>query len=910
MPRFDSTTGRRSLIVVIPLLFILAAAAQAAPLFSAPFVPFDTGHGPHAVAIRDVNGDGRPDLVVACAASDVVSVLLGNGDGSFGADAEFATGHIPNSLAVGDLNGDGRLDLVTANADSLTNTVSVLLGNGDGTFAPRTDFSTGHAPFSVAIADFDRDGKLDLVTANADSNSNSVSVLLGNGDGTFAPKATYDAGFLAVSVAVADFNHDGKADLAVVNASGVLEMLGNGDGTFEDLAEYTAGIAPLAVATGDVNGDGRPDMVVANSGSNTLSVLIQTASGQFTTSNYATGLNPQFVAIGDLNGDGLPDLAVADQDPNSVSVLLGFGGGGFGSRMKFHTGTNPYALAIGDLDGDGKVDLAVANAGATVAVLFGNGNGTFGSNLEFATGSAPVSVAAGDVNGDGHSDLAVGNQASNSVSVLLGNGNGTFGPKTDFTNLGGQGAITSSVAIADFNGDARPDLAVCGSNVTVMLGHGDGTFAAPSNLGGSSDRVATADLNGDGRLDLAVSTGSGVFVRLGNGDGTFGTGATYGTGAGSRSVEIADLNGDGRPDLVTANEDPGVNTVSVLLGNGDGTFGPKADFGTGSRPYAVAIGDLNGDGRPDLVTANSGFSLGHTVSVLLGNGDGTFGPNTEFETGSYPIAVVIGDLDGDGRPDLAVVNREPNTVSVLLGNGDGTFRTKRDFGVGTIPYALAIGDFNGDGQPDLAVANSGSNSVTVLLHSPDQAVPTLLAQFDATSVPSGIELRWSFGDASRVSSAMVERAAETTGPWTRITPELRHDRTATTALDRTADPGRTYFYRLQVTLVNGSHVTFGPVASTVSAWVGETAVNFVAPNPTRAGSQIQYTVSRGGHVRLELTDVAGRAVTALFDGNRAPGHFQLAWDGTNHGTPLAAGLYFIRLSAPDRIVTTKIVRVR
>ena len=185
----------------------------------------------------------------------------------------------------------------------------------------------------------------------------------------------------------------------------------------------------------------------------------------------------------------------------------------------------------------------------------------------------------------------------------------------------------------------------------------------------------------------------------------------YATSSNPRSVAIGDLDADGTLDLVIANSFS--NTVSVLLGNGDGTFQTRQDFAASNGPQSVAIGDLNGDGMPDLVVANSGFS---TVSVLLGNGDGTFQTRQDFATGSRPSSVAIGDLDGDGTPDLAVTNESSNTVSVLLGNGDGTFQTRQDFSIGSIPVSVAIGDLNGDGTPDIAVANLLSDTVSVLLY--------------------------------------------------------------------------------------------------------------------------------------------------------------------------------------------------
>jgi len=946
----DRPASTRPALALTLLLFALAAPVHAdQQLFSAPFLGFDTGSASRSIAISDLNADGRLDLVTANAASASISVLLGNAAGTFGPKTDFGTGLDPNSVAIADLNADGRPDVVTANADSNANTVSVLLGNGDGTFGRKTDFGTGSTPGSVAIADLNGDGRPDVVTANIGYHGadNTVSVLLGIGDGTFGPRTEYDAGAgltctvvvdrsgsyvscpgYFLSVAITDLDADGRVDVAVVNSNSnrVSVLLGNGDGTLRSMTDFVTGGTPSSVAIGDLNADGTPDLAVTNYSSSTVSVLPGLGNGLFGgKTDFATGASPLSVAIGALDADGRLDLAVVEA-AHTVSVLVA-NGNTFRPRSTFHTGANPYSVAIADLDADGRPDLAVAGGPTSsglrgsVSVLRGNGDGTFGTNAEFATGISPLSVAASDLNADGRADLVVANSVSATVSVLLGNGNGTFGPRTDYSTRTNLGSGANSVGISDLNGDGRLDLVVADEDratnlVLVLLGNGDGTFGQKTGYGTGVNpaALAIADLNADGRPDVVTADNepSQMSVLLGNGNGGFDSRTDYATGSEPQSVAIADLNADGRPDAVTADDGPGVNKVSVFLGKGDGTFLPKRDFATGSRPDCVAIVDLNADGRPDIVTANSGFGIGSTVSVLPGNGDGTFGPGTEFGVGAYPVAVAIGDLDGDGRSDLAVANRSSNTVSVLRGRGDGTFGPKTDFGTGNIPYSLAIADFNGDGRPDLAVTNADlnvANTVSVLLNTGDHVTATLQAQFDATPGSDGITLAWSFGEPSRVASSTVERAPNASGPWASITPELRHDGDVTVALDRATDSGRTYFYRLDVRLVDGSSITFGPIASTRNASIGESAVNVLAPNPAHTVSRIQYSVARAGHVRLEVTDVVGRVVMTLIDGVQLSGRFQIAWDGTNRGARLPAGLYFVRLTAPDRTVASRITRL-
>jgi hypothetical protein len=528
-------------------------------------------------------------------------------------------------------------------------------------------------------------------------------------------------------LAVGDFNLDGKPDLVTANltTNNVSVVLGNGAGGFGSATNFGTGIGPVSVAVGDFNLDGSPDIATANSGSDNVSVLLGNGAGGFgAASDLSVGGRQYSIVVRDFNLDGKPDIAVSlsiagPPVSNNVSVLLGNGAGGFGAAANFATGAAPISLAAGDFNLDGKPDIAVANFSSNnISVLLGNGAGGFGAKADFGTGSSPQYVTVGDFNLDGKPDLAVANAGSSNVSVLLGNGTGSFGAKTDF----GTGTGPGSVAVGDFNLDGSPDIATANTSsnsVSVLLGNGMGSFGAKTDFTAetSPGYMVVGDFNLDGRPDLATANynSSNVSVLLDTCNGTpcsgtsFAPKTDFGVGTNPVSVAVGDVNMDGKLDLVTANYNS--NNVSVRLGAGAGGFGAATNFTVGTNPRAVAVGDFNLDGSPDIVAAN--FN-GNNVSVLPGNGAGGFGAKTDFAVGTNPVSVTMGDFNRDGKPDLAVANFNTNNVSVLAGNGMGSFGPATNFAAGTNPYSVVTGDFNLDGKSDLAVSNFSTGKVSVL----------------------------------------------------------------------------------------------------------------------------------------------------------------------------------------------------
>ncbi len=403
--------------------------------------------------------------------------------------ASIGVGSGPIAEAVGDFNGDSHLDLAVANSND--NTVGVLLGRGDGTFAPQVTYPVGNSPQFVAVGDFNGDGHLDLAVANF--SDDTVSVLLGNGDGTFAPQVTYPVGYGPIAIAVGDFNGDGHLDLAVANYvdATVSVLLGNGDGTFAPQVTYPVGINPSSIAVGDFNGDGHLDLVTANNNGynpngngNTVSVLLGNGDGTFAPQvTYSVGRRPNAIAVGDFNGDGHLDLAVANLDDTTVSVLMGNGDGTFAPQVTYPVGNSPSSIAVGDFNGDGHPDLAVANASDnTVSVLMDNGDGTFAPQVTYPVGNTPLYVTVGDFNGDGHPNLTTANFGDNTVSVLLNNGNGTFSSNT--LQVNGQN-ISASEGLA-FSGDVANGTYSGSGTLSATINWGDGSPTTSGTITGTS----------------------------------------------------------------------------------------------------------------------------------------------------------------------------------------------------------------------------------------------------------------------------------------------------------------------------------------------------------------------------------------------------------------------------------------
>ncbi|HTU51809.1 MAG TPA: FG-GAP-like repeat-containing protein [Acidobacteriaceae bacterium] len=631
--------------------------------------------------------------------------------------------------------------------------------------APSANLTTGTVPQGVAAADFARTGWMGMVVTN--STGKNIKVFLGTGPNTYNTGTTYPTLCTdPTAVLATDINHDGYPDLVVACTSSatISVLINNGAGAFGTATTYALSGQPVALVAGDFVGNGYVDVASADSNGNVSVLLNTTGNGTFSASHVTLTGTLSGIAAGDFNKDGHLDLAVSDSANNTVHVLTNNGSGTFTQYGAYTTGagTKPSSIVAADFNQDGNMDVATSNAGTnTATILLGNGTGVLTVQAAQATGTDPIALATTDVNSDGYPDLVAFDEFSTStgaVAILLGNGNGTL-----------QVAQTSSQAflpgtqpaIADFNRDGKPDVAVVQQNAniasvllnnTLPTQYPDGrSFAAynpiSNGYGNFADSVAAGDFNRDGNLDVAVSylQDNDVQVLFGNGAGSFSSSATYPVGNQPYFIASGDLNGDGYPDLVVTNTNVNgaTGTISVLLNNKNGTFASAATYTVGKQPYQVAIGDVNGDGYPDLAVTNYGAN---TVTILFGSANGTFTVQpTTLATCGDPYGVAIGDFKHNGFPSVAVTCYSTSQLEIFPNNGNGTFGTPYIYTVYDSyssltpnPESLVVGDFNRDGKLDIVVGNSNANNISFFAGNGDNTFVDSMESAPSLNHPASI----------------------------------------------------------------------------------------------------------------------------------------------------------------------------
>jgi len=436
-------------VVVALMVFVLVKPmlANSVPTINNPLVPGQKAPGAAAFTLT-VNGTG------------FVSGATVYWNGNARTTTFVKSSQVTASITAADVATAGTANVTVGNpapGGGMSNVAHFqVVKNGYTTAYAKLDYNTDSSPQDATSADFNRDGKADLAVATG---NNTVSVLLGAGDGTFATHVEYPVPGHPIAIVSGDFNGDGKVDLATVDEfqSKISILLGNGDGTFGGHTEFATGNHPVWLATGDVNGDGFLDVVVADLNDGKISVLLGKGDGTFQThKDYACGNGVSGLAIGDFNNDGKLDVVTANNTDDTAAILLGNGDGSFQGPIAFPTSHLPNSVVVGDFNGDGNLDLAVGTSNKSVSVLLGVGNGTFQNHAEYTIGANSVVVGTADLNSDGRQDLIAADFNDNTISTLTGNADGTFKGRSVFpTGIGPAG-----IAVGDFNGNGKLDIAV------------------------------------------------------------------------------------------------------------------------------------------------------------------------------------------------------------------------------------------------------------------------------------------------------------------------------------------------------------------------------------------------------------------------------------------------------------------
>lgn len=715
---------------------------------------YATGGNAVFVAQGDLNRDGSPDLVVACPSTGAIDIFLGSAAGTFtqAAGPGVAANANPVSIAIGDFNGDGFADLAVANRGTNgvpgSGNITVFLANGTGGFKAGVPYPAGTGPVSIATADFNEDGILDL--AVADDADGGINILAGNGDGSFQPAEFARTGTNPRSIAVADYNGDGHADIAVADSNltgdgpgDIALLLGKGDGRFAAPARYPAGANPVSITAADLNGDGTPDIAAADPNNGSASVFLSNGDGTLKppVSYRVAGANA--ITSADFNGDGKADLAVVSGSGNQVTILMGYGNGTFRAARASTAGSGPNFVVAGDFNGDGRADLAVANATAgTISVLLGAApydvtmietglapagadNGRALMNKRNGAFSGPGTAPSSTVLSASPAPSRYGQAVTLTATVTPAGATGKVAFYDGATLLDTNAiAITTGTASfstsflstrahslrAVYTGDSTyaGSIGPLAQTVTTVSESGFAAATAVS-ISGTPSQMVTGDFNNDGKPDVAVVETTSISVFLGNGSGGF-QAPPKTTSITASYIAIGDFNGDGNADLAAITS----GTATILLGNGDGSFTSKgAEITDARQMFSLVVGDFNGDGNADIAIADGG------LTVHLGNGDGTFGPATTY-TVAQGSSIAAADFNGDNKVDLVVGGSAGAVVFLGIGDAAGSFQTGVVWNAGTSLAGVAgrnlitTGDFTGTGKIDIAAIGQSTGTLLFL----------------------------------------------------------------------------------------------------------------------------------------------------------------------------------------------------
>jgi hypothetical protein len=830
-------------------LLASAALAQSHPVyFDSPWIGYDTavypqGLHPWSSRVADFNGDGVPDLAtVSFGGTAWLSVLLADGEGGYLAPETTPILLESLDLEVGDFDGDGDIDIVVCDTDRFFggNSVSLYRNDGEGgmTFAGQWAAGTT-GPSGISSADFNNDGWLDLAVA-FDAyivSNNKAAVLFNNAGSGFDSPVVVTLNSGTRQIDSGDINGDGDVDFVVAHESNRWTVvLNNGDGTFaaqSPVVGLVAGSIPElpTVHLSDIDNDGDLDVFFSNRdtggvGAGAISLWRNNGSGNFGGGELLSfgiysngGVN---IATADTTGDGWKEILVATEASGNWIYFVGDGAGGFEAPRRLRAGHSPMSMQTADLNADGDQDVIIVARDSNEACVYLNpGAGEFVQpavidmvDPQTVSPSFTTHLESGDLDNDDDLDLVIGVRCDFEdtyvLSVRLNNGDGTFAPPTLYPCQ----RYPVVVHLRDLNNDGFDDLLYMDGEFDFRfrfrINNGSGTFGPINSrhiVGGEVTTMVTEDVDNDGDADVLVDAGFfNIAIMKNQGGGTFAPPIYHEVeNGGTDGFALGDFNADGNLDLLTPSGVQGYPQIS--FGNGDGTFGQGFTVPTGRDVRSFAVGHLDADTDLDFV---SYYNLDETgLGVRRGRGDGNFFPATlhhgSFDWGDNTSSVQLGDVDGDGVLDAVNATFGAQDFSFWRGRGDGTFDDVVRYGVGQEAYDMELGDFNGDGLIDAAVTTQTAYGswwyagiVLVKGRDPNSAVMQK-AQLTRATVQYGTRLSGSWrslenDDANllRVQSEMVPNGQK----WAQVlvhamSPELDPTRLDVSVLSRVSMPGVT-----------------------------------------------------------------------------------------------------------------------
>ncbi len=721
-------------------------------LFDSSWYGFATGSYPYGqspseVRAGDLDNDGDSDLVVAQqGVANGFVVLMNIGRGIYAPPVKYTSPKASLGIVIADFNNDGRKDVALTNSGVNLdgNSVSVFFNTGKGKFSPAINYTVGNYPIGIIAADLDNDGDQDLAVCNNLATNNTISILINKGNGIFNSAINIDGGDDPFKITAAKINNDNLVDLIIGNNTQNVTILFNSSTnnfskqTLNVIYTYPVEDARATVKAADFDNDGDNDIIFSSAftyhTNNEIAFFTNTGSGtfnapQFLVLNTFSGAASD-LDVADFNNDGKKDILTcyfSGRTGDGYQILFNLGNNNFSVPDILPAGQSTQFITAADVDNDNKVDVVTSDFySLQVTVHKNHGNGRFPIPALFnSNNSSAGSLDAADIDGDG--DLDVVSSASSiaavgvTVTVQKNNGNGTFTNGVAYSIRGGG----VQAKFRDLNGDGKPDLVFATAissppyDFHTAINNGDGTFGPRQtwsmNACGWND-IEAVDLDNDGDRDVVITEWLGcqnvansarrIFISKNNGSGVFSAPLIKVVNPFPGSIAAGDFNEDGKVDLVTG-QSPGID---LHLGTGTGDLLPPISFATQQAPYEIIANDFNKDGHRDIAACTEFFNEG--MSVLLGNGNGTFQPAQNYDGAYSPdlrneSGITSGDVDGDGDIDIMVSNGASNDVSVYLNKGNGTFIFKGRVGIYWGVESLLYADFTGDGKNDI-VATVGT----------------------------------------------------------------------------------------------------------------------------------------------------------------------------------------------------------